>query len=120
MGWRYQIPALVDMGFRVVAPDMMGYGSTVSVISITLKPPVPDSLVGMGAVLSRRSDCLSDHGHLLEFTAFLSHLLIEAQDAPEVPPNPINLYGIKSASDAIAALAKELNAPQIILGGHDW
>jgi hypothetical protein len=30
MGWRYQIPALVDMGFRVVAPDMMGYGSTVS------------------------------------------------------------------------------------------
>ena len=30
MGWRYQIPLLVDMGFRVVAPDMMGYGGTVS------------------------------------------------------------------------------------------
>ena len=30
MGWRYQIPALVDLGFRVVAPDMMGYGGTVS------------------------------------------------------------------------------------------
>lgn len=29
MGWRYQIPVLVDMGFRVVAPDMMGYGGTV-------------------------------------------------------------------------------------------
>lgn len=29
MGWRYQIPYLVDMGFRVVAPDMMGYGGTV-------------------------------------------------------------------------------------------
>jgi hypothetical protein len=54
MGWRYQIPALVDMGFRVVAPDMMGYGSTVSAISITLNNLVPDSLVGMGAVLSRR------------------------------------------------------------------
>lgn len=30
MGWRYQIPLLVDMGFRVLAPDMMGYGGTVS------------------------------------------------------------------------------------------
>jgi hypothetical protein len=29
MGWRYQIPLLVDMGCRVVAPDMMGYGGTV-------------------------------------------------------------------------------------------
>jgi hypothetical protein len=32
MGWRYQIPLLLDMGFRVVAPDMMGYGGTVSKI----------------------------------------------------------------------------------------
>ncbi|EKV16038.1 Epoxide hydrolase, putative [Penicillium digitatum PHI26] len=28
MGWRYQIPMLVDMGFRVVAPDCLGYGRT--------------------------------------------------------------------------------------------
>ena len=28
-GWRYQIPGLVDLGYRVVAPDMMGYGGTV-------------------------------------------------------------------------------------------
>lgn len=28
-GWRYQIPLLLDMGFRVVVPDMMGYGGTV-------------------------------------------------------------------------------------------
>ncbi|KAI4629798.1 uncharacterized protein J4E87_002985 [Alternaria ethzedia] len=69
MGWRYQIPLLVDMGMRVVAPDMMGYGGT---------------------------------------------------DAPKVPPNSIKLYGLKRASDDIAALAKEVNAPQIILGGHDW
>lgn len=27
-GWRYQIPALVKLGLRVVAPDMMGYGGT--------------------------------------------------------------------------------------------
>ncbi|KAG9189736.1 soluble epoxide hydrolase / lipid-phosphate phosphatase [Alternaria panax] len=69
IGWRYQIPLLVDMGMRVVAPDMMGYGGT---------------------------------------------------DAPQVPPNSIKLYGLKRASDDIAALAKEVNAPQIILGGHDW
>ncbi|KAJ4315602.1 hypothetical protein N0V94_005857 [Neodidymelliopsis sp. IMI 364377] len=69
LGWRYQIPMLVSLGFRVVAPDMMGYGGT---------------------------------------------------DAPKVPPNPISLYGLKRASDDIAALAKEVNAPRIILGGHDW
>jgi soluble epoxide hydrolase/lipid-phosphate phosphatase len=69
MGWRYQIPLLLELGCRVVAPNMMGYGGT---------------------------------------------------DAPQVPPNPINLYGMKRAADDIAALAKELDAPQIVLGGHDW
>jgi hypothetical protein len=28
-GWRHQIPTLLDLGCRVVAPDMMGYGGTV-------------------------------------------------------------------------------------------
>ncbi|KAF1962007.1 alpha/beta-hydrolase [Byssothecium circinans] len=27
-GWRYQIPLLLEMGFRVVAPDLMGFGGT--------------------------------------------------------------------------------------------
>ncbi|CAI6337334.1 unnamed protein product [Periconia digitata] len=27
-GWRYQIPLLLDMGLRVVAPDLMGFGGT--------------------------------------------------------------------------------------------
>jgi len=69
LGWRFQIPLLVSLGLRVVAPDMMGYGGT---------------------------------------------------DAPKVPPNPISLYGLKRASDDIAALAREVGAPRIILGGHDW
>ncbi|KAF2015442.1 alpha/beta-hydrolase [Aaosphaeria arxii CBS 175.79] len=69
LGWRYQIPQLLGMGLRVVAPDLMGFGGT---------------------------------------------------DAPKVPPNPINLYGLKRASDDIAALAKHVGAEQIILGGHDW
>ena len=29
MGWRYQIPMFLEMGLRVVCPDMMGYGRTV-------------------------------------------------------------------------------------------
>ncbi|KAL2011318.1 hypothetical protein VTN00DRAFT_4036 [Thermoascus crustaceus] len=28
MGWRYQIPFLINMGLRVVAPDCLGYGRT--------------------------------------------------------------------------------------------
>jgi hypothetical protein len=42
------------------------------------------------------------------------------QDAPKVPPNTISLYGLKRASDDIACLARQLGAPKIILGGHDW
>ncbi|KAF2714805.1 alpha/beta-hydrolase [Pleomassaria siparia CBS 279.74] len=69
LGWRYQIPMLLDLGFRVVAPDLMGFGGT---------------------------------------------------DAPKVPPNDINVYGLKRASDNIAELAKIVGADRIILGGHDW
>jgi pimeloyl-ACP methyl ester carboxylesterase len=29
-GWRFQIPALLELGLRVVAPDLMGFGGTVS------------------------------------------------------------------------------------------
>lgn len=28
-GWRYQIPSLLDQGFRVTAIDCTGYGGTV-------------------------------------------------------------------------------------------
>jgi pimeloyl-ACP methyl ester carboxylesterase len=68
-GWRYQIPALLELGCRIVAPDMMGYGGT---------------------------------------------------DAPRVPPNSINLYTLKRASNDIAELARQLGASRIVLGGHDW
>jgi len=47
-------------------------------------------------------------------------VLIIYQDAPKVPPSPLSLYGWKSVSDDIAELARQLNAPKIILGGHDW
>jgi soluble epoxide hydrolase/lipid-phosphate phosphatase len=29
LGWRYQIPYLVDLGYRTIALDCMGYGKTV-------------------------------------------------------------------------------------------
>jgi pimeloyl-ACP methyl ester carboxylesterase len=42
------------------------------------------------------------------------------QDAPKVPPASIRQYGMKRAADDIAELARQLGAPKIVLGGHDW
>lgn len=41
-------------------------------------------------------------------------------DSPKVTEETMYLYGFKQASDDIAELARQLDAPQIILGGHDW
>ncbi|KAF1983059.1 epoxide hydrolase-like protein [Aulographum hederae CBS 113979] len=38
MGWRYQMPYFAALGFRVVAPDLMGFGSTEA-------PPVPPNSI---------------------------------------------------------------------------
>lgn len=46
MGWRYQIPMFVDMGLRVVAPDCLGYGRTVSLQGFNLI--IPASLTKAG------------------------------------------------------------------------
>lgn len=107
MGWRYQIPLLVDMGFRVVAPDMMGYGGTVSVVLSQ------SALDETKALISARPFGASKPKGIHEAKS-------KGQDAPKVPPSPISLYGLKRASDDIAALAKEVGASRIILGGHDW
>jgi soluble epoxide hydrolase/lipid-phosphate phosphatase len=69
IGWRYQIPYLIELGCRVVAPDMMGYGGT---------------------------------------------------GAPPTPPNSLQLYGYKRASDDLAELARQLGSSRIVIGGHDW
>ncbi|KAK7224541.1 hypothetical protein V2G26_012544 [Clonostachys chloroleuca] len=34
-GWRYQIPPLAKLGYRVIAPDMLGYAGTDSPCSVT-------------------------------------------------------------------------------------
>jgi pimeloyl-ACP methyl ester carboxylesterase len=42
------------------------------------------------------------------------------KDAPNVPPESIQLYTMKRASDDIAELARQLGVKRIVLGGHDW
>ncbi len=42
------------------------------------------------------------------------------QDAPQVPPEDISYYGYRRAADDIKELARQVGAPRIILGGHDW
>lgn len=41
-------------------------------------------------------------------------------DAPNVPPESMAYYTFKRAADDIKELARQLGAPKIILGGHDW
>ncbi len=36
--WRYQIGPWVRRGYRVVAPDMLGYGGTVSTGTLAVNP----------------------------------------------------------------------------------
>ena len=43
MGWRNQIPMLMKMGYRVVCPDMMGYGGTVIKLSFIARLVIADA-----------------------------------------------------------------------------
>jgi pimeloyl-ACP methyl ester carboxylesterase len=47
--WRHQIPALVDAGYRVVAPDQRGYGRTTAPPAVAEYdiPHLTDDLVGL-------------------------------------------------------------------------
>ena len=44
----------------------------------------------------------------------------DLQDAPQVPPESISYYSYKRAASDIKELARQLGAPRIVLGGHDW
>lgn len=90
MGWRYQIPMLLELGFRVVAPDSVGYGKTVDQYFFII--PLP----------------------------FFEHFVISRQDAPQFSEHTASEYTYKTAADDVKALAEQLGASQIILGGHDW
>ncbi|MCJ1251901.1 hypothetical protein MMC30_009139 [Trapelia coarctata] len=41
-------------------------------------------------------------------------------DAPSVPPASIREYSFKRTADDIKELARQLEAPKVILGGYEW
>ena len=61
------------MGFRVVCPELIGFGRTEA-------PPV----------------------------------------SPGLSSDSIEFYGFKRAADDIKELARQLECPRIVVGGHDW
>lgn len=75
MGWRNQIPFLLSLSYRIVCPDIIGFGRTAAP---HVSPPSPN------------------------------------------PTTNIEYYSFKRAASDIAELARQLNCPKIILGGHDW
>ncbi|KAI9737155.1 MAG: hypothetical protein M1834_000748 [Cirrosporium novae-zelandiae] len=98
MGWRYQIPKLLELGFRVVAPDMIGYGRT----DAPRVPPEPISLYAYQrsaddiAELARQLGCTQiilgghDWGGAIVYRTYLhhptliSHLFVAC--TPYLPP----------------------------------
>lgn len=49
--WRYQVPALVDAGFRVIAPDLRGFGDTDKPVGIE-KYVIFNAVADVGAIMS--------------------------------------------------------------------
>lgn len=101
--WRYQIPALVQAGYRVVAPDLRGYGQTdqpTNVEAYTLLHLVGD-LVGLLDVLGDQQAILVSHdwGTVLTWHAALMRPdLFPALITMSVPYVPRgSLHGARAA-----------------------
>lgn len=92
-GYRFMIPFLLEKGFRVIVPDMLGYGQTVRLLL-----------------------CLD----FLMFFFLQTEQLTKYQDAPRVPPADISVYSVKNHAADMVELLKILNVPKVILFGHDW
>jgi len=41
-------------------------------------------------------------------------------EAPEVESEDYHMYAFKRAAEDLVALAKQLNASNVIVAGHDW
>ncbi|KUL86239.1 hypothetical protein ZTR_08412 [Talaromyces verruculosus] len=85
MGWRYQIPHLLKLGFRVVCPDCIGYGRsdapTDSLEPYTNKSQADDfyelckSLGCMHVVVGAHDwGCCIAYRFALEYPSFITHL----------------------------------------------
>lgn len=62
-GWRHQIPALADRGFRVLAPDQRGYNTSdkpegVDAYNVDL---LADDIAGLVAAAGRKTACIAGH-----------------------------------------------------------
>ncbi|KAI1384280.1 alpha/beta-hydrolase [Hypoxylon trugodes] len=55
MGWRYQVPYLVSLGFEVIVPDMLGYGQT-SAPESPEEYSVKNVISHVAAIIRSRSD----------------------------------------------------------------
>lgn len=91
--WRHQIPALAAAGFRVVAPDLRGYGASD-------KPPrgydlftLSADVAGMVRALGERDAILVGHGWggLLAWTTAVLHRRVVARLAVLGAPHPLRL-----------------------------
>lgn len=62
-GWRYQIPLLLSLGYRVVAPNMMGYGGTDAPDALTCytMKKAADDMAALTAELGLSSIILGGH-----------------------------------------------------------
>ncbi|KAF2634599.1 alpha/beta-hydrolase [Massarina eburnea CBS 473.64] len=66
-GWRYQIPLLLEKGFRVVAPDLMGFGGTDAPkvppndISLYGFKRASDDIAGLAKIIGAESIILGGH-----------------------------------------------------------
>ncbi|GAO13143.1 hypothetical protein UVI_02025010 [Ustilaginoidea virens] len=97
-GWRYQIPYLMSLGFRVVAPSMLGYGDTCrpdSLAQFSLKSMAADIKALAAQVVGEDEQIIlggHDWGGALVWRVVLWHPeLVKAVFAvctPYVPPKP--------------------------------
>ncbi|KAE8152012.1 alpha/beta hydrolase [Aspergillus avenaceus] len=97
MGWRYQIPHLVNLGFRVVAIDCIGYGRSDapkdSLDAYSYKSHA-DDVVELAKQLGCQNIVLAGHDWgsvissrvALYHPSFISHLILFT--VPFIPPSP--------------------------------
>lgn len=93
--WRYQFPALVQAGYRVVAPDMRGYGGSSAPYEVH-KYAITDlvgDMVGLLDALDESRACIIGHdwgANVAWASALMRPDLITAVVALSVPHRPRN------------------------------
>ena len=95
--WRYQLPGLAQAGFRVVAPDLRGYGDTDKTQRGYDAFTLADDVAGLVRGLGERDAVLVGHGYG-GVTAFNTAVMKPAQVRGVVAiaaPHPIRMARIR-------------------------